>query len=450
MNSSLSFFDMVNNCKGDPKSAFRFTDKMDISYDTFYNDCCEMQNRIMNCNGNFIGICLKPSYYWIVAYFGVQLSGKTAVLIDESKEETEINYICKRYSVSELITAENIEIHSNRINTSLKKVTDNTEISTIIFTSGTEGIAKGVALSAKGILTSTYDSLNTIEINKDDVIIHTLPFFHGFGMAAEVVATIMKKTTLCFGKSLGSLPNDIAYFSATILFCVPQIAKGIAPYLSNNESLKKIVLGSAGIDSSVVNYLQGMGITVHRTYGLSECSPVVAVSYAKDEQKDFYAGRVLPCCRVNTDVDGEICVMGENLMLGYFDGQNLEYQRKDKFFRTGDIGYLDGDKLYVTGRKKGILVFSNGEKIGLNTLEDIVSEKCNFIDCFIFSENDRKISIIVYSHNNTVISKKEIQDCMPIGVSVVNFYRRETPLIINKLNKKVRNVKIQIKNAYLI
>ena len=130
-----------------------------------------------------------------------------------------------------------------------------------------------------------------------------------------------------------------------------------------------MICGGAALDPQIQKGLYDLGLTVINGYGITECSPVVAVN----RNRDFRFGSVgkpLPCNRIRIeDPDergvGEILVAGSNVMLGYYKDPEATAAAFDgEWFRTGDYGYLDGDGfLYITGRKKNLIILSNGENV---------------------------------------------------------------------------------------
>ena len=438
-----SFRELIESCKGNSNSAFRFSkDNNEISYNRFYSDCIAKKRRISEVPADNIVICKDNTYDWIVSFFGTQLAGKTAILLDPGLSSEKINEICLRYSAVGLTTDGCLLLS----NTGLPQpqIKYKTPISTVIFTSGTEGESKGVALSEKGILSSVLCSVQRLQLTENDVIIHVLPFFHAFGLAAEVIATVITKATLCFGRCLGTLPKDIDYFSASVLFAVPSIVKGLFSAKNTISSLKKIIIGSAAADEEVISLIPP-NISIYYSYGLSECSPVVALSERNDVYENKYSGRLLPCCTAIISCDGEICISGSNVMLGYYDGKKLDRNKIiDGYFHTGDLGYVIEDKLFVTGRKKNILSFSNGEKIGTEYLEQKITEHLGVDDCFIWQDDPTSINIILITSQTIHDCSIKVSEYLPLGVGINKIRIRTNPILYNALGKKVRNVCLQI------
>lgn len=276
-------------------------------------------------------------------YFGLQLAGKTAILADDELPKETLIELCKKYSTTNVIYGFNksdlnisISHHDfSNVNCGTKVLSSNPDvpyISTVIFTSGTtESTPKGVALSESGLLASSFYDHCAANVTDNDTLLHLLPFHHAFGLAAEVIAPIMVKTTLCFGDNLGTLFSDINNFNITAIYAVPQIIEGLLFRLNKTElpTLKKITNGSAPLSKEIIESVLSFDLKLHLSYGLSECSPCVAVSKAINSFDEYYSGEILPCCDVKISPDNEICISGSNVMMGYYDGTNIS--RNDFF-----------------------------------------------------------------------------------------------------------------------
>lgn len=328
-------------------------------------------------------------------------------------------------------------------------IQDGSQISTVIFTSGTsENIPKGVALSESGILTSAFYGHRAVNITNTDTLLHILPFHHAFGLAAEVIAPIMSKTTLCFGDNLGTIVTDINHYKVTAIYAVPQIIQGLMFYLKKRElpTLKKITNGSAPLNKEIVESILSYDLNLHLSYGLSECSPCVAVSKPLDAFDEYYSGNILPCCDITISPDSEICVSGTNVMLGYYDGNNVNKENiHNGLLYTGDTGYLKNDKLYVTGRFKDILVFNNGKKYNKSFFEKKILDLTCSKECFVFASEDR-LNIILYKPEE-MFDLKTIIEAMPQGIKLGDVYERFDTLAKNKLKKVVNLPEIQLLNC---
>jgi long-chain acyl-CoA synthetase len=309
---------------------------------------------------------------------------------------------------------------------------DSRKLAAIIYTSGTTGVGKGVMLSHQNIAANTVAALNNVKVY--DVSVLVLPLHHTFGFVAGVLCMLHVGTKICINSSLKNVSKDMGFYKPTHLFLVPLFVEkmykkiwitaqrnGKAGLLrklikiSNallklgidlrrkffktvldgfGGELKIIVCGGAPLDPRYVKGLRDFGINVLNGYGITECSPIVSVN-RNDYYKDGSIGQVLPCCEVKIDklhnsYEGEILVKGQNVMLGYYNNTGLtEEVMEEKWFRTGDIGKVDKDGfLFITGRKKNLIILSNGKNIYPEELEMLVLNIPYVKEVVVYSEKD--------------------------------------------------------------
>lgn len=210
--------------------------------------------------------------------------------------------------------------------------------------------------------------------------------------------------------------------------------------------MKKITNGSAPLNKETVDSILSYDLELHLSYGLTECSPCVAVSKSIDTFDKYYSGDILPCCDVIISPDNEICISGSNVMLGYYDGSNVSKTNfLNDLFHSGDTGCLKDNKLYVTGRFKDILVFNNGKKYNKSFIEKKILEVTNSKECYVFSKKD-SLNIILHNPQKE-IDLKSIINVMPQGIKLGDIYERFDTLAKTKLKKVVNSPEIQLLNC---
>jgi long-chain acyl-CoA synthetase len=185
-------------------------------------------------------------------------------------------------------------------------------------------------------------------------------------------------------------------------------------------NLKLIICGGAPLDPKYIQGFRDFGINVLNGYGITECSPVISVC-RNDYFRDGSIGQILSCCEVKIDKltssdDGEILVKGKTVMLGYYKNEEATKETMDgDWFRTGDIGKIDDDGfLYITGRKKNLIVLRNGKNIYPEELEMLISNISYVEEVLVYCEGDRidtdtNIIAEVYL-DNEYIASNEIED----------------------------------------
>ncbi|KGK92012.1 hypothetical protein DP73_00115 [Desulfosporosinus sp. HMP52] len=308
------------------------------------------------------------------------------------------------------------------------------QLAAINYTSGTTGLSKGVMLTHRNLISNTIGALNNVQVYTTSLLI--LPIHHTFGFTAGVLSMLHAGTCICINSSQKKLAGDLQDYKPEHLFLVPlyvetlykkiwQIAKSthkekllkrvcrisdtllavgidLRKILFRNViaafggELKLIVCGGAPLDPKYVKGFRSFGINVLNGYGITECSPIVAVN-RNEYYRDGSVGRVLSCCRVklhnlNEDGEGEILVSGDCVMRGYFKNeQETDRAFLDGWFRTGDIGKLDADGfLFITGRTKNIIIFSNGKNIYPEELEMLLMNIPSVNEALVYADSNQE------------------------------------------------------------
>lgn len=359
----------------------------------------------------------------------------------------------------------------------------------LLFTSGTTGTSKGVMLSQRNLTSSTNASSQAMEYDTDTRYVSCLPIHHTYEMVPGELASTNCGGTLFINDSLRNLLRNFQYFKPTALILVPlfvetmykrmwhEIAKqGLTRQVralmkvsdgllkvgidkrefffkkiieSFGGGLRSIVCGGAAISDKIIKDFYSLGITVMNGYGITECSPLVAVN-PPNNIRIGSVGLPVRGCRIKIDQGadgktGEILVKGDNVMLGYLDDEEAtkEAFTDDGWFKTGDLGYLDEDGyLYITGRKKNLIILSNGKNIYPEEIESYLMENGDFIkECVVISRvnsnNEQIITAVIFPDYEKLegLDESEIYDKLK---EVVNNTNRSLPLY-----KQVRDIEVR-------
>lgn len=293
---------------------------------------------------------------------------------------------------------------------------DPDELKMLVYTSGTTGIAKGVMLSEHNLVSSVYYGLQVSTVY--DTCLSVLPYHHTYEAVSGILVSLHNHSTICINDSLNAVMKNLQTYNPSYIYLVPAFAElfhsriiknirekgkekafSILISLSNilrkigidmrkvffkdihtafGGRLRKIVCGGAPIRPEIGKFFDDIGISLINGYGITECSPLVCANH--DMFNDYHtAGIKLPCIdwRIdspNEENIGEICVKGDVLMLGYYKSPEKTAEViKDGWFYTGDYGYInDKDQLVITGRKKNIIVLSNGKNIYPEEIEGYI------------------------------------------------------------------------------
>ena len=215
--------------------------------------------------------------------------------------------------------------------------------------------------------------------------------------------------------------------------------------------LTLLVSGGAPLDPTYVSFFDAIGVTLLNGYGITECSPIVAVN-PLDNIKHGSVGLVLPETEVkiidkDENGNGEICVAGSGVMLGYYKNKEAtEEAFEDRWFKTGDLGHLDEDNfLYISGRKKNLIILNNGKNIYPEEIEELIMRIPDVIEVVVYSEND-VITAEIYTENEDAVNTaiRNLNKELPNYKAIKNIKFRQTEFE-KTTTKKIKRDKV-IKN----
>ncbi len=311
---------------------------------------------------------------------------------------------------------------------------DPEKLAAILFTSGTSGQSKAVMLSRKNIIASFDGACKHVSYTQDDVMLSVLPLHHAYESNCGILSMLHTSTVICFNENLKYFFDNLKLFRPTGMCLVPMFAETMYKQILEGAKrsgkdkklmfgrklsrflqkaigidasgalfsevyepfggeFKKAVVGGAPMDPEITEFFRDIGIVMLQGYGITECSPLVAVN-REDFYNDNSVGPCLPCCEIKIDQD-EVLVKGDNVMLGYY--QNPEETAaafRDGWFCTGDLGFLDEEGfLHITGRKKNLIILSNGENVSPEELEAL------------FARIPYVKEVVVYAHNQVITAE---------------------------------------------
>lgn len=163
------------------------------------------------------------------------------------------------------------------------------------------------------------------------------------------------------------------------------------------------IAGAAAVDPVIAKNFRAFGLHAIQGYGLTECAPIVAVN-REELYDDAACGLPLPLSEVridNPDKDGlgEIIVKGENVMVGYYQKPELTAEViKDGWFYTGDIGYMKNGFIYITGRKKFVIIAANGENVFPEEIEQLLNRADIISECMVYEKKDENGKVSIAAH----------------------------------------------------
>lgn len=357
-----------------------------------------------------------------------------------------------RVTTLEALEAEGADGDPARLEERLSLVGED-DLATILFTSGTTGEPKGVMLTHRNILSNVEASLARFEIGPDDVCLAHLPLAHILERMAGYYLMIQAGAVIAYAENIQTVAQDIAAVRPTLAVSVPRIfekiyagiqAKGaespqplraitfwalalgrragelqasgrplplglrlqfaLADRLVFAKIRRKMggrlrffISGGAPLAPELATFFNAAGVQIYEGYGLTETSPVIAVN-PPDRNKVGTVGPPLENLEVRIAEDGEILVRGPSVFPGYY--RNEEATREaftdDGFFRTGDIGELDGDGyLRITDRKKDLIVTAGGKNVAPQKVENVLKLSKYIAEAMLYGDRKKFITALI-------------------------------------------------------
>jgi long-chain acyl-CoA synthetase len=261
------------------------------------------------------------------------------------------------------------------------------DLATIMYTSGTTGNPKGVMLTHGNLVSNVLACLAAEPCLPDDVQLNWLPFSHIYARTIDHYGTIASGSILALAECADTLIDNLKEVRPMHMHCVPRFyekvlaAKSSADPEETGRRLRSVFgpriqwLGSGGapLPTAIAEAYHAAGLCLLQGYGLTESSPVISFN----QRKCFRLGSVglpLPGVEVKIALDGEVLTRGPHVMKGYWNNPQATAEAiHDNWLHTGDLGTLDADGfLTITGRKKELLVLSNGKKVVPNYIEGLL------------------------------------------------------------------------------
>ncbi|HKM87328.1 MAG TPA: acyl-[ACP]--phospholipid O-acyltransferase [Xanthobacteraceae bacterium] len=274
----------------------------------------------------------------------------------------------------------------------------------ILFTSGTEGVPKGVVLSHRNVLANVAQAEARIDFGREDRLFMALPAFHSFGFMGGIVLPLISGVpTFLYPSPLHyrTVPELVYGICATYLFGTDTFLAGYARMANAYDfrSLRYIVAGGEAVKESTRQiYLEKFGMRILEGYGVTEAAPVLSLNTPMFN-KFGTVGRLFPGMQAKlekvegVDEGGRLYVKGPNVMLGYLraDKPGVLEPPPDGWYDTGDIVTIDEQGyIAIKGRAKRFAKVG-GEMISLAAVEMLAAELWpNYISAVVAIPDDRK------------------------------------------------------------
>jgi len=413
MNLTRAFIDSANSHRD---KAAVFWGQEEITYETLLRRAAGVSEKLVRelkvQSGDRVALWMKNCPEFIPSFFGVLMAGGVIVPVNNFLKPDEVVFILRDAGVNVLIADESMAEAVRKLSSLLPElrclraeefvpvsVTQNLQseicnlksegdLAVLIYTSGTTGRPKGAMLSHGNLLANVESCRQVLAAVDHDRFVVLLPMFHSFMMTVGMLLPLLVGGSMLLIKSVHPPKNvviEILQRRATILPAVPQFFRALAHAEAPKDfPLRLCISGGAPLPAEILKeWTAHMPVPLIEGYGLSEASPVVALSPIKGPWKAGSIGVPIPGVEVNVQDDdgkmlgigetGEICVRGANVMLGYWK-QPEETARsiRDGWLLTGDIGHRDADGyFYITDRKKDMLLV-NGINVYPREIEEII------------------------------------------------------------------------------
>lgn len=430
--------------------------------------------------GSHVAVTGMTSYLWIVSYLGIVNSGSVAVPLDVSLPADEMCELIDRadatvFVVDEirkdvaavvkqrcpklryLISMQKEE--SDRECLSLGQLLQEHEgscdfmpdadsLATIMFTSGTTGKSKGVMLTHRNLAENA--TCLDMKFPERTVLLSVLPIHHAYCLSMDILKGLSEGSVICINDSLIRMAKNIRLFRPNVILMVPLMiesmakkledAAGLSPELVKKEvfgeQLHTICSGGAYLPSSMQELFEKYGITILQGYGMTECAPVISTTVSWNVKKGS-VGQLMPNCEAKV-VDEELWVRGSSVMQGYYKmPKETEEALSDGWLRTGDLGYVDEEGfVFLTGRKKNLIITKNGENVSPEELENKIGEH-RLVQEILVRESEGVIEAEIFP-DMEYAKKKGIEDVKAELQKVIDAYNQGAPAYRKVYRLKVR------------
>ena len=409
--------------------------------------------------GDHVAIVGENSPQWAISYFAAIWAGAIAVPLDARARAEHIKQVLALSDSRFLVASagftetlsdtgavervipmeEALEARTHAEETVPAEESEPEDTADIVFTSGTTGNPKGVMLSHASIMSNLEAAYSAFPITDEDTAFSILPIHHVYERIAGILLSFYCGQRVFFARSIKprEMLSDLKVARPTVWLNTPLILERLLQRIEQNKAknlltralpsglfgkmakkrlgldrLKLIVSGGAALSEAASEGLEKYEFPLLQGYGMSETAAVISAN-PFSKPKNASGGMVFENSEVEIrDVDsegiGEICVKGPSVMKGYYKnpGATREVLSDDGWLRTGDLGYFDHEGyLYITGRKKSVIVTKGGKNISPEEIEEKLTPLETVEEAVVFSPDDERIQAVIFPQAEG-ISKK--------------------------------------------
>lgn len=379
--------------------------------------------------GSNIGIYSENSYGYMVADAAIMGYVGVSVCMSKDWQFFDVNNAVENIKLKALIYSEKMtavvdrikEKYPNIIYIPMSEVTQPRECSVtssdvdtavcckVIFSSSTTGMPKAVMLSQNNMFSGWENLYKRAPMNHSDRCYLFLPLNHTYASVCTFLYSMISGMNIYLCSNTANIMEELNMVHPTVFCSVPLILNriykacmegGLDPNALTGGCIKYLFCGGAHLDSEMKRYFRSHNINLLNAYALTETSSILSIEYPDDDDMET-VGTIFENIEVIIDDKdengvGEIKVKGENVFLGYYGNEALTAKSFDEngYFLTGDLGYIIGNKLYLIGRKKRVIVMSNGENIYPDDVEKLFEGFSHINKVKVFEKNEKLFACI--------------------------------------------------------
>lgn len=326
---------------------------------------------------------------------------------------------------------------------------------TILYTSGTTGEPKGVILDQRNIVTNSVTANDVIGQTAADLRLNLLPLSHIFARTADLYSWIAGGSQLALAESRETVIADAQEIKPTIVNAVPYFYARIQKALEEKGAADapgavKSVLGGrvrfccsggAPLTTQLYDYFQSQGLPLLQGYGLTESSPIISVSTLEDDRRGA-VGRPLSEVEVKIADDGEVLTRGPHVMVGYWKNEAATNEAiRDGWLYTGDLGRVDEDGfLYITGRKKELIVTATGKNVAPAYLEALLVEDAVIAQALVIGDNRKFLTALIVPDGDAMCKALDVDSLPELNSEPIHTLLEER--IAGRLSEVAKNERI--------
>lgn len=353
----------------------------------------------------------------------------------------------------------------------------------LLFTSGTTGLAKGVMISHKNIVSNVMNMSKYVKVDNTDVSLSILPIHHTYEFTCDHMTVLYQGGQIAICEGLKHIVKNMSECRASLLIGVPlvfemmhkrvwkqaektgkaaKLRKGLALSKTlekfNIKAMRKLfkdvhnafggnmrmfISGAAALDPEIIEDFNHMGINTFQGYGMTECSPIIAVNRERFHPLAGSVGPATPGTEIRIDNPdengiGEIVAKSDSVMLGYYENEEETAKvLKNGWLYTGDYGYLDADgMLFITGRKKNVIVTKNGKNIFPEEVEYYLMKSPYIKEVIVAGVEDGSGELVITAY--IVPEEEEMEAAGPMNELQLNRFFKK---IIDETNDNMSSYK---------